>query len=324
MGTSIDTLRVSILASLAALVALSFLLRRGRWSLGLPLAYLGLLLLQHVPGAIAHAFAAEEVSFGIITPTAYTDTGMFLTVIGAVSFVIGVALAGWRRMPTASIHRLSPEFPKFCLYGGWLVTFAILPIANLPSIGAAVDKAGALWILGALIGLRGAIAVRRFGQVVYWLAATMVYPVIVLLMAGFLSYGTAAVMIAVSALAVTAKSMKRVCVSIALIALLGTSVFANYFVARDKIRAVVWSDADWWARISVTINAFSDFEPLALSNPKHVVALDQRLNQNFFVGKADSLFRPNGGIGRFQASHPHDGGHDKADAGISSCSNSGF
>ena len=73
-----------------------------------------------------------------------------------------------------------------------------------------------------------------------------------------------------------------------LVAVLGTSLFANYAVARDNIRAVVWSDAGWEARIRVVADAFSDLEPLALSNPKHIEALDLRLNQNYFVGVAVS------------------------------------
>src|SRR5262249_20898259 len=146
---TLDPLLISILVSMAALMALCIILRRGQLSLGLPIAYLGLLQLNHLPGAIAHVFADEQVTFGIITPTEYTSTGMFHTTIGTVCFVIGVATAGWRRVTSVPhFHQLPSAFAKFCLYGGWFVTFAILPLANIPSIGAAVDKAGALWILG--------------------------------------------------------------------------------------------------------------------------------------------------------------------------------
>src|SRR5215471_20782444 len=98
-------------------MALCIVVRRGRLSLGLPIAYLGLLQLNHLPGAIAHVFADEQITFGITTPTEYTNTGMFLTTIGAICFVIGVATAGWRRVPSAPhFHQLSSEFAKFCLY----------------------------------------------------------------------------------------------------------------------------------------------------------------------------------------------------------------
>lgn len=286
--------------SFAALFALCVVVRRTRLSLGLPIAYLGLLLLQHLPGAVAHAFADQNIAYGVLTPTEYADTGMFLTMIGVVCFLVGVALAQTGRLPpNIRFHALSAKFPRFCLYGGWLVTFGLvlfplLPFIDIPSVGAAIDKAGALWILGALIGLRGAVTMGRLRQIVLWVAAIMVYPVVVLLAAGFLSYGATAAMIAVSALAVGARTLTRLFASIMLVAVLGTSLFANYFVARDSIRAVTWSDAGWEVRIRVVMDAFSDLEPLALSNPKHVKALDQRLNQNYFVGVAAS--RLDGGL----------------------------
>jgi hypothetical protein len=285
---------LSTALSFAALLGLCIVVRHRRLSLGLPIAYLSLLLLNHLPGAVAHAFVDQNISYGVLTPTEYTEAGMFLTMIGAVCFVIGVAVAQVGRLPAnLPFCALSPRFPRFCLYCGWLATFALsmfqlLPFLNIPSVGAAIDKGGALWILGALIGLRGAVSMGRLMQIVLWLAVIMVYPVIGLAATGFLSYGTAAAMIAMSALAVGARTLKRVFLGIVLFALLGTSLFANYAVARDNIRAVTWSDSGWEARIAVIINAFSDVEPLALSNPKHVQALDLRLNQNYFVGVAAS------------------------------------
>src|SRR5690348_9555046 len=79
---TLDTLTTSIVVSLAALITLCLMLRRSRFSLGMPIAYLGLLLLNHVPGAFAHAVSSE-----LLTESAFTETGIMLTAIGAVSFV---------------------------------------------------------------------------------------------------------------------------------------------------------------------------------------------------------------------------------------------
>ena len=39
-------------------------------------------------------------------------------------------------------------------------------------------------------------------------------------------------------------------------------------------------------RIDVIAGAFANFEWLDMTNKKHLIALDKRLNQNFFVGRA--------------------------------------
>jgi hypothetical protein len=212
---------------------------------------------------------------------------MYLTAIGACSFLAGVALRQ-KAAGRAVIENfpISSSFPKFCLNGGLFATFALFPVTRIPSIGAAVDKAGALWILGVVLGLRSASLSGRSTEMLYWLTAMLVYPILMLLMSGFLSYGTAAVLIAISGLAIVARSIWRVWFFLVLITVFGLSVFANYYVARDSIRAVIWSDAGWSDRVEVTISAFANFEPLALADPTHLRALDERLNQNFFVGLA--------------------------------------
>src|SRR4051794_29057851 len=79
----------SIAICLLSLLALIWLLRQDRVSLGLPVAYLGILLLNHVPGAYAHL-----VDGGRLGTDQFTEVGIAYTAIGAVAFVLGVGLAG--------------------------------------------------------------------------------------------------------------------------------------------------------------------------------------------------------------------------------------
>jgi len=114
----------------------------------------------------------------------------------------------------------------------------------------------------------------------------MVYPLLMLLFGGFLSYGATAIIIVISSLAISTRSYWRVVVGIAAIGYVSLSVFAVYFQHRGAIRNQVRGGAALEDRIATLTDTAADFQWLDLSNDKHLKALDLRLNQNYFVGLA--------------------------------------
>jgi hypothetical protein len=107
-----------------------------------------------------------------------------------------------------------------------------------------------------------------------------------LLFGGFLSYGSAAMIVVLSGLAISTRSHWRVVVGILAAAVLGLNIFLNYFQHRDEIRDAVWGGAPMQERIDVSMNAVREFAWFDPTNDLQLVALDQRLNQNYFVGLA--------------------------------------
>ena len=275
-----------IAVCLAAFLALLWLLRRDRLSLGLPIAYLFSLLLIHIPGAFAHAVAGDFL------PNAdLIELAMRFTAVGAVCFVAGVWLARWlgrRSVPSVRVGAgvNGSRFWCFCLIAGWACIYGMSPLYSIPSVSAAVDKGGAIWMLGVLLGLRAAVAERDFKWMGFWLGALMVYPVLMLLLGGFLSYGSAAVIIVCAALTISTQSSWRVVAGITVFTFLSLSIFVNYFQHRNDIRNQVWGGAPLEARIDSVVDTFRSFEWLDPTNRRHLIALDQRLNQNYFVGLA--------------------------------------
>jgi hypothetical protein len=164
--------------------------------------------------------------------------------------------------------------------------YGLSPLYQIPSVSAAVDKGGGIWMLGVLLGLRSAFHRGDYGRIGLWLGALMVYPVLMLLLGGFLSYGSAAIILVCAALTISTRSYWRVVVGIAVFAFLSLSIFVNYYQHRNDIRDQVWGGAPLEARIYSVIDTFRDFEWLDPTNEKHLIALDQRLNQNYFVGLA--------------------------------------
>src|ERR1035438_5187299 len=104
-----------IFICLSAFLWMLWLLRRGRVSLGLPIAYLYSLLLIHVPGAFAHIVGRD-----FLFNSDLAEIGMRYAALGSTCFVAGVWLSRslTPRMP------IRPEADRqhfwwFCLIGGW-------------------------------------------------------------------------------------------------------------------------------------------------------------------------------------------------------------
>jgi hypothetical protein len=283
---------LSILACLAASWALLALLRSNSPSLGLPFAYLGSLLLIHLPGAYAHLVSRQPLA-----GDSETAIGVRYTAIGAACFVIGVWLA--RRELAGSVLQATPppatniqsRFRLFCLVGGWLFVYGLAPLRKIPSLGATLDQGGALWLLGVMLGLRGALRERRIDRFLLWAGALAVYPVLMLLLGGFLSYGSTAVIIALAIVAVGARSQLRVLGGIAIAAVLGISLFTTYFEQRDAIRGAVWGGASMERRLDTVGGMLAGAHLFDANRADDVSALDQRLNQNFFIGLSAERIR---------------------------------
>lgn len=258
------------------------LLRRDGTSLGLPIAYLYSLLLIHVPGAFANIVGRD-----FLRNSDLIEIAMRFTAFGSLCFVVGVWLAR-SSAHTVSISRKAdrPRFCWFCLIGGWSLIYGLSPLFRIPSISAAVHEGGAIWMLGALLGLRAACQRSDYKRIAIWFCALMVYPVLMLLLGGFLSYGSAAIIVVCSVLTVSTQRLWRVMAGVTIFTFISLSIFVNYFQHRDDIRNQVWGGVPLEARIDSVVNMFEGFQWFDSTNRTHLVALDLRLNQNYFVGLA--------------------------------------
>lgn len=166
-------------------------------------------------------------------------------------------------------------------------------VVRLPSISAVVSNGGAIWMLGILLALRSA---QRRGDprvAVPWILALLVYPTLMLLLGGFMSYGVASAIVVMSAMMIPVRSRWRVTLATCLAVVAGISIFLAYFEHRSDIRSAVWGGADVDTRVGVSVSAFKDIGLFDPRNPLHLQALDARLNQNYFVGLAAARIASN-------------------------------
>src|SRR5919106_1593166 len=273
---------LSISLCLAAFCCLLYILRRDTVSLGLPIAYLFGLLLIHVPGAFAHLIGGD-----ILLDSNFTEIGIRFTAIGAICFVAGVWLARSSGLIQPRYGAADRErFWVFCLIAGWVFTYGLSPLGSIPSLGAAIEKGGALWMLGIMMGLRSAVLSKDLFRSAIWLSALAVYPVLMLLVGGFLSYGATATVIVLSVLAISVHSHLRVVAGIIIASVIGVNLFLSYFQTRDEIRKQVWGGASIEERIDVSMDIFRNFRWFDPTDKRHLTFLDLRLNQNYFAGLA--------------------------------------
>ena len=272
-----------IIICFASLLYLLWLLRRDRVSLGLPIAYLYSLLLIHVPGAFAHVAGAD-----FLRNSDLVNIAMRYTALGTVFFVLGCwsGRALTSRTITTKKNVDRPRFWWYCVIGGWGLVFGLAPLYDIPSLNAAGDKGGAIWMLGVLLGLRDAFRRRDRKWIVIWTCALLVYPMVVLVLAGFLSYGSAAIIVVCSALTVSTRSYWRVALGIVIFTYASLSIYVNYFEHRTEIRKEVWSNVSSSEKVDTVVNSFLDFQFFDPSSRQHLLDLDKRLNQNYFVGLA--------------------------------------
>jgi len=260
-----------------------WLLRRDKVSLGLPIAYLYSLLLIHVPGAFAHVAGSD-----VLRNSDLVNLAMRYTALGTIFFVLG---CWWAR--TLGSHAITTKtsadrlrFWWYCVFGGWALIFGLTPLYDIPSFNAVGDKGGSIWMLGVLLGLRDAFRQRDRKWIVIWTCALLVYPVAVLVFGGFLSYGSAAVIVVCAALTVSTRSYGRVVLGIVVFTYVSLSIYVNYFEHRTEIRKEVWSNGSRREKVDAVLNSFVGFQFFDPSNPQHLIDLDERLNENYFVGLA--------------------------------------
>jgi hypothetical protein len=263
--------------------------RRG--GAGLPLAYFLGASLIHVPGALLYLDAAE----GNVT-----EVGFEQTILGMVAFLVGIIIAVFVRLPgrrasAGQTEDFNPQRIKgldrlalIYLIVGSIVSFALLPLAaRIPSATAVVAPLGSLIVVGACVGLWVAKETRN--SLKFWLIMGLLplLPVVTLIQGGFLGAGTSWAMVIISFLFAQSKRKLVYLLLAPAVFYGGLSVFVNYMAAREEFRNLVWhQQASIDDRLSRVADSFLDFVWLDLSNSRHRKAIDDRLNQNAFIGVA--------------------------------------
>lgn len=277
------------IALVVALIVLGIGSRRDGGAL--TLSYFISLSLIHVPGVLAYLGPSS-----FVTNEEETTLGFEMTLVGMAAFVLGASAVRLMSREQSTIpNKISPSHRRYIdQLSFWMVIagigsyFVILPIAKLvPSLTSLIAPVSALLILGLWWQLYVGIISHDLRRTLVPFLMLPVFPTLTTISQGFIGFGVGWDISIISFYFVMVRRQLWLLVLTPLALYLGLSLFVTYMRDRLEIREVVWYEqATFDDRIERLARTLSNFEFFDLNNPDQMLAIDSRLNQNFFVGLA--------------------------------------
>ena len=235
----------------------------------------------------------------------FTEETVLLGTLATVMGIAGFALGCWlSTAPAPSPQRRSGAalqigrlYRTKVMWGlglfafcGFLLNGVSLPIPMLQALAqVARNVAVAIICLGAAL----TVLVDRRGGYGVWMAVGCTIPAAYVILWGFTSYGFVTLTVYagfwLGILAPKRLGAWRIGVGAALITYLLLSLFVAWMSFREELRAVLWSNAGFNARLGAVLEAFDKTELLQSENFESLDLINGRLNQYIFVGKAIQL-----------------------------------
>jgi hypothetical protein len=210
-------------------------------------------------------------------------------------FLVGssIILPLWnRRHPVET--ELTPAPIDQTLLRNWLtigvVSYALVEplLGNVPTVGALVSSASNMLIVALAVECwNGLQRQGRYRPSFWrWIGLSAVLPIVSIVTKGFLGYGFAAMLTIFAFVASFYRPRWKLVGASLLIGYFALSLYVTYMRDRKDIRALVWGGADFSSRVAAIGRTLTEFELLNLTNPDHLARIDERLNQNFLVGRS--------------------------------------
>jgi hypothetical protein len=264
------------------------LVSRREGSGALLLAYFIGLSLIHVPGAVNFLGDAP----GLVSRSE-TEIGFKLTLVGMAALLFGAFLARWMTAGGVVPSSRSPRgdwryVGTILLVSGIVAYFFASPLAGIiPSLTSLLSPIGSLLIVGVWAYLYDTTVRRDRRRMLIVLAALPLLPLTTLATGGFLGNGIYWLISIFAFLFAITPNRKIFYLAAPFVTWLGLSLAVTYFADRTAIREAVWyEDLSYTERLNRIFKIGQDFEPYNLSSPSQMQAIDDRLNQNYFVGLA--------------------------------------
>lgn len=168
------------------------------------------------------------------------------------------------------------------------IAFFILPffLFDIPTARALVGAAQQLLVVGVCLICWIAWKENNRQRLRFWLVVAFSFPLLTVLLHGFLGFGTTMTMVILFFIVRFFKIKVKTVIIGLLLAYLGLSVYLSYMRDRGDIRGVVWTGGSFSERINAAKNIVLKPEWFNLFSLEHLEMIDSRLNQNVLVGAA--------------------------------------
>jgi len=229
-------------------------------------------------------------------PDPYTLIGFHQSFLASIAFAVGSwVLAPFilriflRGETSPAVQIPGPDqlaLPKIYLLLGVASLGVLAPLLKeVPSIFALSISGVFLTMVGVCLACWKAYILRSYAKLACWLIAVCVVPFVTIVTLGFVGYGSFFALLVFCFVATYYRPRWLSTAGLGLLIFLGLSLFVTYFRDRPLIRQKVWGGAAFSDRVETLAATLENFEFLDLRNPRHLKAIDLRLNQNYFVGR---------------------------------------
>jgi len=220
------------------------------------------------------------------------NTGLWVAFQGLCAFCLGAVMASRVRAVEAVEDRHAVRSVEsfgwaYIIVGIIMYAFLWPRVGRIASLGALVAAGSSYIVLGICLRCWRADGPRQ----VRWVGASALLPMVTILTQGYLSYGLAALAAVAAFTAELIKSRTKLLLAGLAISYVTMSFYVTYMRDRTEIRDVVWSGAAANRRIDLVGGSVQNFEWFDPRNEYHLERIDDRLNQDFFVGMAVDRLR---------------------------------
>ena len=259
-------------------------------SVGLPLCYIVSLAMIHWLGSLIHALPLPWRS------DPYTEIGFHQAFWATIAFAVGSMFVApfilrmiLRGETAPTVKHPSPEqfrLPMIYVLIGIACFGLLVPaLKSLPSISAVSVSGISLAVVGVCLACWTAYLKRSYVKLAALLGAICILPFVTIITLGFVGYGSIAALLVFTFVATFYRPRWQAAAGLFLLFFLGLSLFVTYFRDRPKIREKVWGGAAYSDRMDTLTITLANFEFIDFKNPRHLSAIDDRLNQNYLVGR---------------------------------------
>lgn len=267
--------------------------RRTGGGTGLVLAYVLSLWTLHWVAAPLYLLPWYHYQDDYFVRLGFEQSTYALIAFGGGSLVLAPLVARFFRGLFAKSLFVTPHrsLPALYLSAGAGSYLLLSSLGSVPTVTALVASGQYLFVAGLCLQCWISWHRQEKHKFLQWFGLAFTLPFITILSRGFMGYGAMATLIVCTFVAGFLRPRWKIVLASTVLLYVGFSFYVNYMRDRNEIRMTVWggqSLVDRIEKIGMTLGTFEWFDP---HSEQHLRRIDERLNQNVFVGAAVNLMQ---------------------------------
>jgi hypothetical protein len=256
--------------------------------------------------ALLHWFSGIIAILPWYMPKEYYSTvaGFKLSTVGIVAFAVGcfgISPLLFKGADDTMPFHVSTSAPKifriFLAVGIGCVLLVVVGLGRIPTLSAVLASGEGFVLVALAYGIWQSYLHQDRRQLGILMATVLLFPLLTILLQGFLGFGVGYAIIVVCAFASIYRPRLLGCLVVIPLAYFALSFYVTYMRDRIEIRNTVWGGEKMGTRVDQAEKIFLEFDWFDPWNSRQLDYMNGRLNYNWMVGAAASHLRMTRGFG---------------------------